>query len=68
MKHVVTTSLGQYVICEDTDNNKGIKIYSVDGKPLFGSTKVEWWDLDGIEKVIIENIEMLNKREAFLSV
>lgn len=67
MKHLVTTTEGQFLICKNTDINKGIKIYSIDGKPLFASAKVNWWDLNGIERVIKENIDKINERKMALN-
>lgn len=58
---IVRVGERDYKIVENTDNG-GIKVYSLDGKGLLGSTKVFWWDYDGITNLIKQNILQIDAR------
>lgn len=60
--YIVNTKIGQYIVKENTDINKGIKVFSIDGKPCTASASVNWWDMDAVTKFIEESEEFINER------
>lgn len=50
-----------YKIVENTDI-KGVKIFSVDGLALTSSTKVFWWDKEGLINLIENSMDVIEKR------
>lgn len=59
---IVKVGERNYKIVENTDIGKGIKVFSLEGKPLVSSAKVSWWDLEGIYALIEENKELIEER------
>lgn len=66
MKHanesIIKVGERNYKVVENTDIGKGVKVYSLDGKPLTASVKVFWWDLEGIIKLIEDNMSVIEEK------
>lgn len=62
MEYIVTTKIGNFIVRENTDTSKGIKVYTTDNKPAIGSSKVNWWDLDAVTKFIESNESVIMER------
>ena len=59
---IVKVGERNYKIVENTDIGKGVKVYSLEGKPLMSSGKVFWWDLEGITAMIERNMILIEER------
>lgn len=64
MEHsnIITVDNKNYIVRENTDTGKGIKVNSVEGIALYADPHVSWWDLDGITKSIKKNQEVIFER------
>lgn len=59
---IVKVGERNYKVVENTDIGKGVKVYSLDGKPLTASAKVSWWDWDGIVNLIEQNMTQIEEK------
>lgn len=59
---IVKVGERNYKVVENVENGKGVKVYSLDGKPLTASAKVSWWDMDGIVNLIERNMSLIEEK------
>lgn len=67
MNKTIVTKYGTFNI-ESAFDGKGSMVVSNGGVCLMPFPKTPWWDFDGLEGKIGENIEVINKRVKDLSV
>ena len=61
----INVSFGTYNVTRDTDNVKGegVKVSTMDGIPLYGYAKIDWWNTDAIVEALERDKDKLIQLE-----